>query len=101
MNKTVRIFLKKLAKKSYFYTAKSSFSNIDGPVFFLLYDLECEISFLNYVNIQLILEFKKSILENIIQFVLKLFKGRFLGHPLDILYILYITDINIIPTVHP
>ena len=46
----------------FFYTSLadiSSFANIDVPVTFWLYDLDT-ISFLNGVEIQLILEFKNS-----------------------------------------
>ena len=62
----------------YFYTslaAISSFPNIDGPLSFC-----CMISFLNGVDIQLILKLKISF-GNIIQYDLKILKGRFLGHP--------------------
>ena len=45
---------------------KIIFKNIDGTVTFLLYDLECEFLFLNNVDIKLILELKKKVLENII-----------------------------------
>ena len=49
MDKIVRIFLLKLAQKPYFLHipgAISSFANIDGPVTFLLFDLECLFLFL-------------------------------------------------------
>ena len=61
MDKIVRIFLLKLAQKSF------------------LYNLEC--NFLNDMDIQLIIEFKNS-LEIIITSFLKILKEFFLGHPL-------------------
>ena len=57
-----------------FYTsldAISRFANIDGPVTFLLHDFD----------IQLILD-SKSVLENIIQYVLKIPKGCFFWNTL-------------------
>ena len=56
------IFLLKLAQKHKYTSLDSisSFENIDRPVTFLLYDLECEFLFLNDVDLQLILEFKIS-----------------------------------------
>ena len=45
---------------------------------FLLYDLECY--FLNYVDVQLIIEFNNS-LGKFCPVFLKILKGRFFGHP--------------------
>ena len=66
-----------MSPKIYFFhihgaSAKSSFSKMDEPVTFLLYD----------VDIQIILE-SKRVFENIIQYVLKIIKGFFFW---DMLY---------------
>jgi hypothetical protein len=54
--------------------------SIDGPVTFFLYDLTCYF-ILNDVDIQLILEFKKSF-QKIVQSFLKILKGSFFWNSL-------------------
>ena len=54
----------------------SRFANIDGPVTFLLYNLEYY--FFSKVDLELFLD-SKTVLENVTQYVLKTLKGRFLG----------------------